>query len=225
MKIDILSLFPDYFKGPLGVSIIKRALDKGIIDIQLTDIRAFAGNKHKTVDDRPFGGGPGMVMAAKPVCAALRHVKKDNSHVVYLSPQGRVFDMDKARELAGYEHLIFLCGHYEGIDERALKEVDEEVSIGDFVLTNGCIAALVVLDAALRFVPGVLGKVESAELDSFCDNMLKGPVYTRPQNFEGEKVPAVLLNGNHAEIEQYRRAVSLEKTMKIRPDLIKKVTN
>lgn len=220
MEIDILSLFPKYFNGPFEVSIIKRAIENNLIKIRLVDIRDYSIDKHRKVDDRPFGGGPGMVLSPQPVSDAIKDVKKENSHVVYLSAQGRKFDAAKARELSKYEHLVFLCGHYEGIDERVIqKEIDEEISIGDYILTNGCLPAIVVLDATLRFIPGALGHPLAAEKDSFCEGILEGPQYTRPENWEGELVPAVLLNGNHAEIEKYRLEKGLEKTKLIRPDL------
>ena len=223
MEIDILSLFPGYFLGPFEVSIIKRAVDKNLVRIRLIDIRDYSLDKHKKVDDRPFGGGPGMVLAPQPVCDAIRDVRRENSHVVYLSPQGQKFDANKARELSGYEHLVFLCGHYEGIDERIIqKEIDEEISIGDYILTNGCLPAIVVIDATVRFIHGVLGHPLAAEKDSFNEGLLEGPHYTRPENWEGEKVPPVLLNGNHAEIDKYRLEMGLRKTRLMRPDLYSK---
>lgn len=223
MIVDILSLFPEYFQGPFEASILKRAREKGLLDIRLTDIRNFAKGKHAKVDDRPYGGGPGMVLMPEPVCDAVRSVKTERSYVVYLSPQGRVLDAKKCAELAQKEHLVLLCGHYEGIDERIIeREVDEEISIGDFVLTNGCIAAIVVIDAMARFIPGVLGHEESAERDSFQEGgLFDAPHYTRPEEFEGLQVPEVLKSGHHAEIEKWRRAKALEKTKKIRPELIK----
>ena len=167
MEIDILSLFPEYFKGPFDVSIIKRALERGLIDINLVNIRDFSKGKHKKVDDRPFGGGPGMVLMPGPLKRAIKSVRKKNSHVIYLSPQGEKLSSKKARELSSLKHLILLCGHYEGIDERIMKEVDEEVSIGDFVLTNGCIPTIVLVDSVIRFIPKVLGDQESVEKDSY----------------------------------------------------------
>lgn len=223
MEIDILSLFPKYFIGPFEVSIIKRAIDNNLVKIRLKDIRDYSIDKHRKVDDRPFGGGPGMVLSPQPVSDAIRDVKKENSHVIYLSAQGRKFDAEKAKELSTYEHLVFLCGHYEGIDERIIqKEIDEEISIGDYILTNGCLPAIVVIDAILRFIPGVLGNPLAAEKDSFNDGLLEGPHYTRPENWEGETVPSVLLNGNHAEIEKYRLKMGLNKTKLMRPDLYAK---
>lgn len=219
MRIDILSLFPEYFRGPFDESILKRAIEKGILDVRQVDIRDFADNKWRRVDDRPYGGGPGMVLMPGPVKQALRSVKTLKSYVVYLSPQGKPLNAVKCRQLASYEHLILLCGHYEGIDERALDEVDEEISIGDYVLTNGCLAAIVLVDSVSRFVPGVLGHEEAASKDSFEEGLLDCPHYTRPEIFEGKAVPEVLLSGNHQEIAKWRRAQALKKTMQVRPDL------
>jgi len=220
MRVDILSLFPEYFQGPFDVSIIKRAQEKGLIEIKLTDIRDFAKGKHAKVDDRPYGGGPGMVLMPEPVCGAIRSVKSEKAHVVCLSPQGTLLTAAKCQELAAKEHLVLLCGHYEGIDERVLEqEVDEEISIGDYVLTNGCIAAIVVVDAVVRFIPGVLGHEEAAAKDSFQEGIFDGPHYTRPEVFEGLAVPEILKMGHHAEIEKWRKAQALEKTRRVRPDL------
>lgn len=224
MRVDILSLFPDYFRGPFDVSILKRAQEKGLLDLNLIDIRSFAKGKHAKVDDRPYGGGPGMVLMPEPVCEAIRSVKKDKSHVVYLSPQGEKLTAAKCQELSQKEHLVLLCGHYEGVDERALKEVDEEISIGDYVLTNGCLAAIVLVDAMARFIPGVLGHEEAAGQDSFQDGIFDVPHYTRPEVFEGMAVPEVLKTGNHAEIAKWRRNKALAKTKRVRPDLIIKET-
>ena len=194
MLIDILSLFPAYFKGPFDVSMIGRAIERGLVQINLIDIRDFSENRHKKVDDRPFGGGPGMVMAPEPVAGAIRSVKKEGSHVIYLSPQGKTLNAAKCRELAGHSHLILLCGHYEGVDERVVeKEVDEEISIGDYVLTNGCAAAIVLVDAVLRFVSGVIGHPEAAKKDSFEEmGMFDAPHFTRPVMFEGMEEQAVI---------------------------------
>lgn len=221
MEIEVLSLFPEYFRGPLNVSMLKRAQEKDLLTIRHTDIREFAENKHGRVDDRPFGGGPGMVLCPGPAVRAIRSVKRPASRVVYLSPQGSLFNAAKAEELAKCEHLIFLCGHYEGIDERVIeKEVDEEISIGDYVLTNGCIAAIVVIDALSRFIPGVIGHPDAAQEDSFQEGMFDSPHYTRPEEFEGMRVPPVLLQGHHAEIRKWRRAEALKKTKRVRPDLL-----
>ncbi len=223
MKIDILSLFPEYFKGPFEVSIIKKAQTQGILEINLIDIRSFASNKYAKVDDRPYGGGPGMVLMPEPVCAAIRSVKQETSHVIYLSPQGKKLTAKKCEELAKKEHLILLCGHYEGVDERILqKEVNEEISIGDYVLTNGCLAAIVVLDATVRFIPGVLGHEDAPWHDSFQDGIFDAPHYTRPEVFEGAAVPNVLKSGHHLNIAKWRREMGLEKTKRVRPDILDK---
>jgi tRNA (guanine37-N1)-methyltransferase len=223
MRFSILSLFPHYFDSALNESMLKQAQKKGSIEISLVNIRDFSEGKHKQADDRPYGGGPGMVMMAPPVVHAIRSEKTEGARVVYLTPQGTPFSDRKARELARYEHLILLCGHYEGIDERALeKEVDEEISIGDYVLMSGCPAALVVLEATARFVPNVLGDEESAEQDSFAQGLLDYPHYTRPEVFEGERVPSVLLSGNHAQIARWRKEKALEKTKLVRPDIYEK---
>lgn len=221
-RIDILSLFPEYFKGPFDESIINQARKKGIISIRLIDIRDFADNKHRRVDDRPYGGGPGMVMMPQPTISAIRSVKTPEARVIYLSPQGTLLNAAKCRELAKYKHLIFLCGHYEGFDERVLEsEVDEEISIGDYVLTNGCLAAIVLLDAVVRFIPGVLGHTSAADEDSFEQGILDCPHYTRPEVFEGKAVPEVLRSGDHKKIALWRHQKALEKTRRVRPDLVK----
>lgn len=221
ITIDVLSLFPGYFKSPFEQSIIKRAIERGLVDIRLVDIRDFSENRYKQVDDRPYGGGPGMVLMAPPVAKAIRSVKQEKSHVVYLSPQGVPLKAKKAEELAKREHLVLLCGHYEGIDQRVLdSEVDEEISIGDYVLTNGCIAAIVLIDALLRFVPGVLGHECAALEDSFSEGMFDYPHYTRPEIFEEVAVPEVLRGGNHQEINEWRRNEALKKTKAVRPDLL-----
>ncbi len=226
MKIDILSLFPAYFQGPFDESMIGQARKKQLLEINLIDIRDFADNKHRKVDDRPYGGGPGMVMMPEPVAKAVRSVREEKSHVVYLSPQGKVLTAAKCRELASHSHLILLCGHYEGIDERVLQsEVDEEISIGDYVLTNGALAAIVLVDAVVRFVPGVLGHELASVEESFEQGILDCPHYTRPEVFEGQEVPKVLLGGNHQEIAKWRKAKAIEKTERVRPDLIKQRGN
>lgn len=222
MKVDILSLFPGYFSGPLDETIIGQARKKGILDINLIDIRDFSDNRWRRVDDRPYGGGPGMVMMPGPVTSAIRSVRTPESRVIYLSPQGAPLTAAKGRSLATDPHLIMLCGHYEGVDERALQlEVDEEISIGDYVLTNGCLAAVVLLDVVVRFIPGVLGHAEAASQDSFEEGILDCPHYTRPEVFESLEVPKVLLGGNHQEIADWRAKQALAKTKKIRPDLLK----
>lgn len=225
MLIDILSLFPNYFKGPFDESIIGQARKKGILDIRLTNVRDFADNKHDRVDDRTYGGGPGMVMMPQPTSAAIRAVKTDKAHVIYLSPQGTVLTAQRCRELAQMEHLVLVCGHYEGIDQRVLdSEIDEEISIGDYVLTNGCLASIVLLDAVVRFVPEVIGHELAADEDSFEKGILDCPHYTRPEVFEGRAVPKVLLSGNHREIAAWRLEQALEKTRRMRPDLWERYT-
>jgi tRNA (guanine37-N1)-methyltransferase len=221
MRLDILSLFPEYFQGPFDASIVKRAKEKKIIDIHLINIRDFTTDKHKRVDSRPYGGGPGMVLKPEPVCEAIRSVKKKGSLVVYLSPQGKTLTAKKCMELSLQNHIILLCGHYEGIDERVIDiEVDEEISIGDYVLTNGCIAAIVLVDAVIRFIPGVLGNEEAAMQDSFQNKIFDAPHYTRPEIFEGRGVPDVLKNGHHKKILQWRCKKATAKTKQIRPELM-----
>jgi tRNA (guanine37-N1)-methyltransferase len=224
MQIDILSLFPDYFDGPFRVSIVKRAIEKGLIHIDLIDMRNFAEGKHRKVDDRPYGGGPGMLLMPGPVSRAIRSRKQQGSHVIYLSPQGKKLTPTICEALAQRPHVILVCGHYEGLDERVIEqEIDEEISIGDYVLTSGCAAAIVLIDATARFVPGVLGHEEAAAKDSFQQGIFEGPAYTRPEEFEGRQVPEVLRSGNHGEIEKWRQQMGLEKTKRIRPDLVNKL--
>lgn len=226
MKFSILSLFPEYFESPFNVSMIKRAKEKQLIDIELVDIRSFASDKHKTVDDRPYGGGPGMVLKAPPVISAIRHVKTSESHVVYLSPQGKTLNAKKCRELSQKTHLVLLCGHYEGIDERVLDlEVDEEVSIGDFVLTSGAPAAVVLVDAIARFVPNVIGHPEANKKDSYEEGIFDHPHYTRPYVFENLEVPEVLIQGHHDKINAWRKQKAEMKTHKVRPELLENPVN
>ncbi len=223
MKFSILSLFPEYFEGPFNVSMIKRAKEKKLIDIELVDIRKFASDKHKTVDDRPYGGGPGMVLKAPPVTAAIRNVKTSKSHVIYLSPQGKQLNAKKCRELSLESHLVVLCGHYEGVDERVVDlEVDEEISIGDYVLTSGAPAAIVLVDAVSRFIPEVIGHPEANKKDSYEEGVFDHPQYTRPYVFEDLKVPEVLIQGHHDKIENWRRKEAESKTSEVRPDLLGK---
>lgn len=220
-RYDILSLFPNYFQGPLTESMLMKGREKGILDIRLIDIRDFSDNRFRRVDDRPYGGGPGMVLMAEPVAQAIKSVRTDKSRVIYLSPQGVKLTAAKCRKLSSEEHLILLCGHYEGIDERVLQtEVDEEISIGDYVLTNGCLAALVLLDAVVRFVPGVIGNKEAIDQDSFEKGILDCPHYTRPEDYRGLHVPEVLLSGDHKKIAEWRLHAAINKTKRVRPDLI-----
>ncbi len=222
MRVDLLSLFPGAFSGPLDESIIKRAREGGLLDIRTTDIREYSEDpKHRRVDDRPYGGGPGMLLMPGPVCAAIGAVRTDAARVIYLSPQGKPLTAAIARELSRETHLILLCGAYEGVDQRAIDlEVDEEISIGDYVLTNGCLPALVLLDAVARFIPGVLGDGESASEDSFEEGLLDCPHYTRPESFRGISVPEVLRSGNHQQIRAWRREQAVGKTRAVRPDLL-----
>lgn len=219
MEVEILSLFPDYFRGPFDVSILKRAQEKGLLTLRQVDIRDFAEGKHAKVDDRPFGGGPGMVLMPGPVCKAIRSVRRKESRVIYLTPQGKKLTAEKCEELAKEEHLILLCGHYEGVDERVMKEVDEEISIGDYVVISGCVAAIVLVEGVARFIEGVLGNEESAQNESFQQKGFEAPQYTRPVEFEGEEVPAVLRQGNHKEIAKWGEEKALEKMKRVRPDL------
>ncbi len=220
MDVDILSLFPSYFRGPFDVSMLMRARENGLLNIRHVDIRDFAENRRR-VDDRPFGGGPGMVLCPEPVAKAIQSVRRHGSRVIYLSPQGSLLTAKKCQELAKEEHLVLLCGHYEGIDERVLaKYVDEEISIGDYVLTSGCAAAIVLVDAVSRFIPGVIGHPDAAFEDSFQEGIFDGPHYTRPEVFEGMEVPAVLREGHHAEIRKFRKQKAIEKTCRVRPDLV-----
>ena len=225
MKIDIMTLFPEMFTGPFDTSIIKRARDTGKLSICLTNIRDFAHDRHRIVDDYPFGGGSGMVMKPEPVFEAVTHVKAGGNSdikVILLCPQGKVFNQEFANRLAREQHLVLICGHYEGIDERVRETiVDEEISLGDFVLTGGEIPAMVIVDAVTRLIPGVLGDEESFVNDSFYDGLLEYPHYTRPREYEGLEVPEVLLSGNHEKIRLWRRKMSLKRTMERRPDLLK----
>lgn len=200
---------------------LQRAREKGLIDIRLTDMRDFAQGKHRKVDDRPFGGGPGMVLMPEPVTAAIESVRTQETHVVYLSPQGRPLNAALCAELAGHKHLVLVCGHYEGLDERVIESaIDEEISIGDYVLTSGCPAAIVLVDAVSRFIPGVIGHEEAVEQDSFQEGRFDAPHYTKPLNFRGKEVPEVLRGGNHAVIAQWRKEKALEKTRRVRPELL-----
>lgn len=220
MKFDILTLFPEMFK-PLEDSIIGRAKENKIIDINLVNIRDFSTDKHKHVDDTPYGGGAGMVMKPDVVYDAYKSVASKNAKVVYLTPQGKTLNQKKVEELAKEEHLILLCGHYEGIDQRAIDLIQpEEISVGDYVLTGGELPAMILVDSVSRYVEGVLNK-ESIEEESFSNGLLEYPQYTRPEEFEGMKVPEVLLSGNHQNIAKWRKEQSLQITKQKRPDLMK----
>jgi tRNA (guanine37-N1)-methyltransferase len=223
MKFDILTLFPAMFEGPFRESIIKRAADEGLIDICLHDIRNYATDRHRTADDYPYGGGAGMVMKVEPLAACIEAVRAERreSRVILTTPRGKPFDQAKACELAGKEALLIICGRYEGVDERVRELfVDDEISLGDFVMTGGELAAMVIVDAVTRLIPGALGSAESAAFDSFADGLLEYPHYTRPADFRGARVPEVLLSGNHQEIARWRRMEALRKTMAVRPDLL-----
>lgn len=224
MKIDILTLFPDMVSTVLRESIIGRAIDSGVLEIKAHNIRDYSTDKHRRVDDTPYGGGMGMLMAAPPIYDCYNAVvgeKNDKCKVVYMSPQGRVLTQKKAEELASLERLIILCGHYEGIDERIIEEiVDEEISIGDYVLTGGELPACILVDSVSRLIPGVLSADECHEIESISCGMLEYPQYTRPLVFNGKKVPEVLTSGDHKEIEKWRYKKSIERTMKKRSDLI-----
>lgn len=224
MKIDILTLFPETVDTVLGDSIIGRAREKEIIEINCINIRDFSTDKHRRVDDYPYGGGCGMVMQPEPIYRAYKSIADNcdvKPHVIYMSPQGRVFNQGVAKELLNYEHIILLCGHYEGVDERIIEEiVDEEISIGDYVLTGGEIAAMAVADAVCRMVPGVLAEEDSFSDESHYNGLLEYPQYTRPPEFMGRKVPDVLLSGHHANILKWRHEESVKRTMKKRPDMI-----
>lgn len=221
MKFDILTLFPEMFET-LEKSIIGRAIQKNLIEINYVNIRDFSNNKHKKVDDTVYGGGAGMLIQPDVVYSAYKSVKKDNAKVIYLSPQGKELCQSKVMELAKEEHLILLCGHYEGIDQRVIdKIVDEEISIGDYILTGGELPAMVLIDSISRYVEGVLSEGSTSE-ESFSNGLLEYPQYTRPEIFEGEKVPDVLLSGHHENIEKWRRFESIKRTYQKRPDLLEK---
>ncbi|PKL48550.1 MAG: tRNA (guanosine(37)-N1)-methyltransferase TrmD [Planctomycetes bacterium HGW-Planctomycetes-1] len=225
MRIDVLTLFPEMFASPLGFSIVKRAQQRGSVNIVLSNIRDFAKDSYKKVDDKPYGGGAGMVLMCQPVFDCLESVQKQDSQpgrVILLTPQGKKFDQPLAKELAAEERLILIAGHYEGFDERIrLGTGALEVSIGDYVLSGGELPAMVIIDAVVRLLPDALGDEDSAANDSFSDGLLEYPQYTRPEEFKGMKVPPVLLSGNHKEIENWRKQQALEKTKKQRPDLLK----
>ena len=227
MRIDILSLFPDMFDATLGQSIVGRAQDDGFVDIKVTDFRQYTTDKHRHVDDTPFGGGAGMLLKAQPIFDAMDSIEQETKdtypkgRVILMDPAGRRFDQDFAMELAQEEHLTFICGHYEGYDERIRQLVTDEASLGDYVLTGGELAAMVMVDATVRFVPGVLGNMSSPMGDSFSNGLLEYPQYTRPADFRGMKVPEVLTSGNHEKIREWRMRESLKRTLERRPDLLK----
>jgi tRNA (guanine37-N1)-methyltransferase len=222
MKIDIVTLFPEICRAPLNESIMKRAQKKEIVDLYIHNLRDWTTDKHHVADDAPFGGGQGMVMKPEPIFAAVEELRNQTSKVVLMSPAGRRFDQQMAAQLSGESHLVIICGHYEGVDHRVIEHlVDLEISIGDYVLTNGAIAAVVLVDAVVRLMPGVLGHEQSAVDDSFSRGLLEAPQYTRPAEFRSWKVPDVLLSGNHAEIESWRNEQARKRTKQNRPDLLR----
>jgi tRNA (guanine37-N1)-methyltransferase len=221
VRVDILTIFPAISEGPLTESIMKRAQERGLVDIRVHNLRDWATDKHRMTDDTPYGGGPGMVMKPEPIFAAVEELKTPEATVVLMSPQGERLTQSTADALSRQQHLVVICGHYEGVDERVVEHlVDREISIGDYVLTNGAVAANVLVDAIVRLIPGVLGDEQSAARESFVGGILDHPQYTRPVEYRGWEVPQVLLSGNHAEIERWRRRKALEKTRRNRPDLV-----
>jgi len=221
MKIDVLTLFPGMFPGPLDESIIKRACESGRLRLGIRDLRDYTHDRHRKVDDRPFGGGPGMLMKPEPLFEAVEALRGEKTRVILTSPAGRPFRQEIAQELAGEEHLLLVCGSYEGFDERVRECLaDDELSIGDYVLTNGALPAMVIIDAVTRLLPGVLGDDESSVDESFSDGLLEYPQYTRPAEFRGMSVPEVLLSGDHAAIERWRREQARMRTGQMRPDLL-----
>jgi tRNA (guanine37-N1)-methyltransferase len=221
MKIDVLTLFPGMFAGPLDESIIKRARQAGLLDLQLHQLRDWTHDRHKTVDDRPFGGGPGMLLKPDPIFEAVEQIAGPNTQVILMSPSGRTFTQDIALGMSKLEHVLLISGHYEGFDERIREQLaDDELSIGDYVLTNGALPAMVVVDAVARLIPGVLGDDESALDESFSRGLLEYPQYTRPAEFRSMKVPDVLLSGNHEEIAKWRAEQAHLRTRERRPDLL-----
>jgi tRNA (guanine37-N1)-methyltransferase len=222
LQIDLLTLFPRMLDGFLSESILGKGLERGLLGVKVHDLRNWATDKHRTADDRPFGGGAGMVLKPEPVFAAIEHLQTPGCRRIYLTPDGVPLSPALARELSQQQHLVLLSGHYEGIDQRIRDGViDQEISIGDYVLTNGTLAAAVLIDALSRFIPGVLGEEKSLTHESFTSKLLDFPQYTRPAEFRGMSVPEILLSGNHAEIEKWRQARQREKTRQVRPDLLK----
>jgi len=222
LRIDVLTLFPEMFPGVLGASMLGRAAENGFLDIRVHDIRDYADNKHRKADDYPFGGGAGLVMMAQPVFDCIGAVLSGGpARRILLSPRGRLLTPAYARELSKEPRLLLLCGHYEGVDERVMELIDEEVSVGDYVLTGGELPAMVLIDCVSRFIPGVLGSSSSAEDESFSEGLLEYPQYTRPADFRGRAVPDILLNGHHANIAAWRKAEAVKKTQAVRPELLR----
>ncbi len=223
MKIDIITIFPEIFFGPFSQSIVNRAIKEKIVDINIINLRDFTSDKRKSVDDKPYGGGPGMLMTPEPIFKAVKSLKKENSHIILTTPQGQQFSQKKAVQLVKREHIIFICGHYEGVDERIRTElVDEEISIGDYILTSGNLPAMVITDAVVRLLPNALGSEESSVEESFSNGLLEYPQFTRPEVYKNLEVPKVLLSGNHAQIADWRKKEAIKRTSERRPDLIKK---
>ena len=221
MKIDVLTLFPGMFAGPLDESIVKRAREAGLLELRIHNLRDYAHDRHRTVDDRPFGGGPGMLLKPEPIFEAVEHLGNKSARVILLSPAGRTFNQAIAAELAQVEHLLLVSGHYEGFDERVRDRLaHDELSIGDYVLTNGALPVMVLIDAVTRLLPGALGDEASAQDESFSHGLLEYPQYTRPAEFRGMKVPEVLLSGNHAEIARWRAEQARLRTQERRPDML-----
>lgn len=220
LKLDIITLFPEIYFGPFDSSIVKRARDKNLVDINVVNLREFSTNKHRNVDDKPYGGGPGMVMMPEPIFAAVEALKTEKSKVILTTPQGRPFRQKMAQELSEEEHLIFVCGHYEGVDERVRSLADYEICIGDYILSSGNLATMVISDAIIRLLPGALGCQQSIVSESFSEGQLEYPQYTRPEEFRGMRVPEVLLSGNHKKIDEWRTEQSLLRTKQRRPDLV-----
>jgi tRNA (guanine37-N1)-methyltransferase len=224
MKIDIITIFPEVFSGPFSAGLVQRAEEKGIVDIDVVDLRQFALDKHRTTDDYPFGGGPGMVMKVEPIYKAVTDLRRDGTKVVLLSPQGKRLDQSMVKELAELEHMVLICGRYKGVDERVRDlVVDIEISLGDYVLTGGEIPAMALTESIVRLLPGAMDGKESAEEDSFQDGLLDSPRYTRPRCFKDMDVPEVLVSGNHQAVNRWRREMSIRNTVRKRPDLIEKV--
>ena len=222
LVFDIITLFPDAFYGPFAESIIARAEKNELVKINTVDLRNYTTDKHRSVDDKPYGGGPGMLMMPDPVFKAVEDLKTEDSLVILMSPQGKVYKQNLAYELSNQKHLIIICGHYEGLDERIRKQlVDIEISMGDYILTNGNIPAMALVDSIVRLIPGVLGSNESAESESFADGLLEYPQYTRPEVYRGMKVPSILLSGNHQKIKEWRKNKAYDRTLERRPELLK----
>ncbi len=222
MKIDVLTIYPGMFPGPLDESIVKRARESGKLQLGFSDLRDYTHDRHRTVDDRPFGGGPGMLMKPEPLFEAVENLRGNNTRVILTSPAGRPFRQEIAKQMSNEEHLILVCGSFEGFDERVREHLaDDEISIGDYVLTNGALPAMVIIDAITRLLPGVLGDDESSQDESFSEGLLEYPQYTRPAEFKGMKVPEVLQSGDHVAIEQWRREKARLRTEQRRPDLLK----